>query len=86
MLPFLWLDTGNPKIVAESSQSLVSKTTWNYFSNLKTLGFFKKWDENLHGLSWKPEKNKNFHVVLETRDYEDSATIFGFPVSNHKKT
>ena len=28
---------------------------------------------------------KNVHVVLETRDYEDSATIFGFPVSNHKK-
>ena len=25
-------------------------------------------------------------VVLETRDIEDSATIFGFPVSNHKKS
>ena len=24
-------------------------------------------------------------MVLETRDIEDSATIFGFPVSNHKK-
>ena len=28
---------------------------------------------------------KYVHVVLETRDYEDLATIFGFPVSNHKK-
>jgi len=25
-------------------------------------------------------------LVLETRDIEDSATIFGFPVSNHKKS
>ena len=24
-------------------------------------------------------------MVLESLDYEDSATIFGFPVSNHKK-
>ena len=30
--------------------------------------------------------HKNFcKVVLDTRDIEDSDTIFGFPVSTHKK-
>ena len=32
----------------------------------------------------KPDQ-KNYKVVLNTRDIEDSGTIFGFPVSIHKK-
>ena len=32
----------------------------------------------------KPDQ-KNYKVVLNTRDNEDSGTIFGFPVSIHKK-
>ena len=28
---------------------------------------------------------KKITVVLESRDYKDSVTIFRFPISNHKK-
>ena len=85
---FVWLDTTILKIVVKSSQSLFSKTAWIFFSNSLALSFrifFSKnamktwpgWPENL--------LQKNVHVALESRDYEASATIFGFPVSNHTK-
>ena len=36
-------------------------------------------------MTWKPDWEKKIHVVLETRDNEDSASIFSFSVSSHKK-
>ena len=46
---------------------------------------FKKGCENLSVWTWKP-KVKNFvHLILKTRDYEDSAGMFRFLVSIHKK-
>ena len=46
---------------------------------------FKKGCENLNKWTRKP-KVKNFvHLILKTRDYEDSAGMFRFLVSIHKK-
>ena len=46
---------------------------------------FKKGYENLNKWTRKP-KVKNFvHLILKTRDYEDSAGMFRFLVSIHKK-
>ena len=46
---------------------------------------FKNCCENLSRWTWKP-KVKNFvHLILKTRDYEDSASIFRLFVSHHKK-
>ena len=42
-------------------------------------------DENLTIVTENLTKKK-YKVVLNTRDIEDSGTIFGFPVSNHKKS
>ena len=41
-------------------------------------------DENLTIVTENLTKKK-YKVVLNTRDIEDSGTIFGFPVSVHKK-
>ena len=74
--------------MAESSISLVSKTTWK-----KIFGpVFKSHGSGFQKMRWKPDQGDMktwweifFKVVLDTRDIEDSATIFGFPVSAHKK-
>ena len=50
-----------------------------------TVRFSKNGDENLTGVTRKPDKKQRLKMVLNTRDIEDSGTIFGFPVSNHKK-
>ena len=51
-----------------------------------TVRFSKNGDENLTGVTRKPDKKQRLKMVLNTRDIEDSGTIFGFPVSNHKKS
>ena len=87
---FLWVGTGNLSIVEESSLSLVSKTTWTKKNLVRfsshTGQVFKKWDENLTRVTWKPDEKNFVQVVLDTRDIEDSASIFRFPVSTQKKT
>ena len=86
---FLWVDTGNLNIVEESSLSPVSRTTWHFFLirfSSHTGQVFKKWNENLNRVIWKPDGKKNCQVVLDTRDSEDSFTMFRFPVSTHKKS
>ena len=47
--------------------------------------FSKNGDENLTDVTRKPDKKQCLKMVLNTRDIEDSGTIFGFPVSIHKK-
>ena len=37
-------------------------------------------------MTWKPDKKEGLKVVLDTRDNEDSSTMFRFPVSTHKKS
>ena len=51
-----------------------------------TVRFSKNGDENLTGVTRKPDKKQRLKMVLNTRDIEDSGTIFGFPVSIHKKS
>ena len=46
---------------------------------------FKKYCENLIRWTWKPELKNFVHLILKTRDYEDSASMFRFFVSHHKK-
>ena len=84
---YLWVDTRNLKIVAESSISLVSKTNCNFFPvrfSCHPGQVFVSFFENLIGLAWKPNLKK-LKVVLGTRDIEDSSTMFRFPLSTHKK-
>ena len=74
--------------MAESSISLVSKTTLQIFFvrfSSHTGQVFKKWYENLTGVTWKPDCKFFCKVVLDTRDIEDSSTMFRFSVSTHKK-
>ena len=50
-----------------------------------TVKFSKSGDENLTVATRKPDQKNNYKVVLNTRDIEDSGTIFGFLVSIHTK-
>ena len=85
---FLLIDMGNLVILAESSLSLVSKTTFKPFFvrfSYHTGQVFVLFFENLTRVTWKPDQKKGLKVVLDTRDNEDSSTMFRFPVSTHKK-
>ena len=67
---FVWIYTRKPKIVPESSISLVFKTTLYFFWSgflVTTVRFSSPLFENLTGVTWKPDK-KIYKVVLETRD------------------
>ena len=56
------------------------------FMRSKVFGkVFKKCCENLSRWTWKPKVRNFVHLILKTRDYEDSASIFRFFVSHHKK-
>ena len=81
---FLWVDTWNTNIVAESSMSLVSKTTLKIFFGQ----VFKSHRSGFQKMRWKPDQGdmKTWQVVLDTRHIKDSTTIFGFAVSTHKKS
>ena len=46
---------------------------------------FKKCCENLCRWTWKPELKNFVHLILKTRDYEDSASMLRFVVSIHIK-
>ena len=50
---FLWVDTGNPNIVAESSISLVSKTTLNFYFDQ----VFKSHRSGFQKMRWKPDQD-----------------------------
>ena len=46
---------------------------------------FKKCGENLTKWTWKPELENFVHLILKTRDSEDSASMLRFVLSIHKK-
>ena len=66
--------------MAESSLSLVSKTNGKNFPVR-----FSSHPGQVFVSYFETLTNIFFQVVLDTRDIEDSANYFGFPVSTHTK-